>query len=312
MLPEHNKLALLPFGTPDVDFSAMAKDSNSQSKRDKSHDFSVFRTGHSADPSALDIDVDVGRDAFLDPYPLALFNPARVWESLARVELEPRILERNNLFTRTDESPAGPAFELLRTRVAQAMAEKGWRRLGVTSPRHGCGKSFTAANLALSLARRPGSRTVLVDMDLRRPSLDSLLGLEPNGPLREFLDGSQPLESLFVRIGKSLAVGLNATPLEDASDVLHAPDTADALAAMETQLDPELTIFDLPPALVGDDVIAMAGKVDAVLLVIDGTKTTKRDISACEALFDGKLPLLGVVLNRAQDFGLSGLRYGKG
>lgn len=280
--------------------------------RERSPHASVFRTGHTIDPDEAGPSLDLGRDVFTDPYPLALFSPARVWESLNAVALNPDILAGNGLFTNPEDSPAGPAFDILRTRVAQAMAERGWRRIGVTSPTHGCGKSFTAANLALALGRRPGSRTVLIDLDLRRPGLQDLFGLIPSGAMRDFLDGSQPMEALFTRIGRSLALGLNGEPVTEAGDILHAPDTRAALEAMEVQLDPELVVIDLPPALVGDDVIAMADKIDAVLLVVDGTQTTAKQIRACEALFESKVPILGVVLNRAQDTGLNSMRYKKG
>lgn len=310
-MARHNTMALVPREAPDMGFFSMQEDDPSTPPRDRSHSHSVFRTGQSKESESAPIDLQIGRDIFTDPYPIAVFNPSRVWESLNAVALKPDHLARNGLFTKTEQSAAGPAFDILRTRIAQAMAEKGWRRLGITSPTHGCGKSFAAANLALALARRPGSRTVLIDLDLRSPGLHHLFGLSPLGPLREFLDGTQPMESLFVRVGRSLAIGLNSEPLSDGGDVLHAPDTADALAAMDIQLDPELVILDLPPTLVGDDVIAMADKMDAVLLVVDATKTTAKEIRACETLFEGKVPLLGVVLNQAQDQGLGKLRYGK-
>lgn len=310
-MARNNTLALIPQNTPDLGFFPMPEDDPLNPRRDRPHTVSVFRPGHTPDADAAPADLDIGRDIFTDPYPVALFNPARVWDSLNAVTLNPDILAGNGLFTKPEQSIAGPTFDILRTRVAQAMADKGWRRLGVTSPTHGCGKSFTAANLALALARRPGSRTVLIDLDLRSPDLGHLLGLPAPGALRDFLDGSQPMESLFVRVGRSLAIGLNGETVPDAGDILHAPDTADALGAMEVQLDPELVILDLPPTLVGDDVIAMADKIDAVLLVVDATQTTAKQIRACEALFEGKVPLLGVVLNQAQDHGLGQLRYGK-
>lgn len=256
-------------------------------------------------------DLGRAREAFSQAYPLALFNPARVWESLNAVTLNGDTLAGNGLFTNSAQSPTGPAFDILRTRIAQAMAEKGWRRIGITSPTHGCGKSFTAANLALALARRPGSRVVLIDLDLRNPGLHGLFGLTPTGALRDFIDGTQPMESLFVRVGHSLALGLNAEPVPDASDLMQGPDSAQAFEALDTQLDPEIVVIDLPPVLVGDDVIGMAGMLDAVLIVADATRTTAKHIRACEALFEGRIPVMGVVLNRATDGGLGRLRYGK-
>lgn len=314
MMARHNNLALPPENALDIGILPMSDEGDATSRRDRLAPVSVFRPGKTADrttDSPESPDLHLSRDIFSDVYPLALFSPARVWESLNAISLNGDHLAGNGLFTNPDQSLAGTAFDILRTRLSQAMAERGWRRIGITSPTHGCGKSFTAANLALALARRPGSRTVLLDLDLRRPNLHTLFGASPTGALRDFLDGSQPLESLFVRVGRTLAVGFNGEAVPDAGDILHSADTAQALEAMETQLDPDLTVMDLPPALLSDDVLAMRGKVDAVLVVADGKITTAKDIRACEALFEHRIPLMGVVLNRAQDRGLGRLRYGR-
>ncbi len=238
-------------------------------------------------------------------------TPARVWESLAPVTLDAAWLDGNGLFPGSSTDPAPGAFDILRTRILLAFQENGWRRIAVTSPTHGCGKSTVAANLALSLARRPGSRTVLMDLELRRPGLATLLGLREPGLLRDFLTGTQPLESHFRRVGRTLALALNAGPVPDAAELLQAPDTTGALVAMLEQLDPEVVVYDMPPVLVSDDVIGFAPQVDAVLLVADGTQTTAEEVKACERLFEGRVPMLGVVLNRAQDVRTARYRYGR-
>jgi Mrp family chromosome partitioning ATPase len=238
-------------------------------------------------------------------------TPAKVWESLVPVTLDVPWLEGNGLFPNSSTDPAPAAFDILRTRILLAFQEKGWRRIAVTSPTHGCGKSLVAANLALSLARRPGSRTVLMDLELRRPGLATLLGQKDAGPLRDFLTGERPLEGHFLRVGRTLALALNGAPAADAAELLLAPDTNGALVAMLEQLDPELVVFDLPPVLVSDDVIGFAPQVDAVLLVADGTQTTAEEIKACERLFEGRVPLLGVVLNRSQEVRRARYRYGR-
>jgi protein-tyrosine kinase len=238
-------------------------------------------------------------------------TPAKVWESLVPVTLDAAWLEGNGLFPNSSTDPAPGAFDILRTRILLAFQENGWRRIAVTSPTHGCGKSTVAANLALSLARRAGSRTVLMDLELRRPGLAALLGLRDVGLLRDYLTGTQPLEAHFQRVGRTLALALNDAPVADAAELLQAPDSTGALVAMLEQLDPEVVVFDLPPVLVSDDVIGFAPQVDAVLLVADGTQTTAEEVKACERLFEGRVPLLGVVLNRAQDVRTARYRYGR-
>jgi hypothetical protein len=63
---------------------------------------------------------------------------------------------------------------------------------------------------------------------------------------------------------------------------------------------------------VNDDLLALAPCLDAVLLITDGTKTSPEEIRACERMLEGRLPLMGVVLNRAQGFSAGRYRYAKG
>ena len=242
---------------------------------------------------------------------LALPNPSRVWESLSAIRLDAARLAGNGLFPNPSTEPAAAAFDMLRSRLLLVLAERGWRRIAITSPTHGCGKTLVAANLALSLARRPASRVVLMDLELRRPGLANLLGLRETAAIRDFLTGAQSLESHFLRVGTTLALALNGAPAADAAELLHSPDTSSALAAMMEQMDPEVVIIDMPPALVNDDVVALLPQVDAVLLVADGTRTTPEDIKACERMLEGRKPLLGVVLNRAQELTLGCNRHSR-
>jgi protein-tyrosine kinase len=286
----------------DENFRRMAE----EVKRPRKTGVSLFRQGAITPPPQDVLD----KNALAVPVSLSPPNPQRVWESLSQVTLDSSKLAGKGLFPNQHQSKTTGYFDILRTRLLHAMQERGWTRLAVTSPTHGCGKSFVAANLALSLARRPSSRTVLMDLELRNPDLAQLFGLGDIGPLRDFLNGEQPLESHFLRVGRTLALGLNGTAIPDAAETLHEPSTAGSISAMIAQLQPEVAIIDAPPALVNDDVLALLPQVDAVLLVIDGTKTTAEEIRACERLFADHCPLMGIVLNRAQDRNLRRYRYG--
>jgi len=237
-------------------------------------------------------------------------RPEKAWESLSPITLDAAHLAGNGLFLQTAQHEVTAQFDILRTRLLQAMQERGWHRIAVTSPTHGCGKSLVAGNLALSLARLPSARTVLMDLELRHPDLARMMGVASN-PLREVLTGEQPLESHLRRAGGNLALALNAEPVGDAAETLLAPQTADTLRALTRLLEPSVIVLDLPPALGSDDVISVLPHVDAVLLVADATRTTAADIRACERLFEGRTTLMGVIMNRAQERSLRRYRYGK-
>lgn len=237
-------------------------------------------------------------------------RPERVWETLNAVTLDRENLLRNGLFPDTADHAITAQFDILRTRLVHAMQERGWKRIAVTSPTHGCGKSMVAANLALSLARLSWAKTVLVDLELRHPDLARLFGLAP-GSLPDVLSGDQPLESHLRRVGGNFALALNSDPVPRAAETLLDPRTTATLKAVVDHLDPTVVVLDLPHALGSDDVISILPHVDAVLLVADATKTTAEDVRACERLFEGRTQLMGVVLNRAEERSLRRYRYGK-
>jgi Mrp family chromosome partitioning ATPase len=310
-MSRHEILMQRPVWRENMEFSAMSEDKSHDRPPQRGPVASLFRPGQIVSAPAMTLDLVKGREIFTAPLASLRVNPAKVWESLSALQLSVEKLQGNNLFPLPSNQPAALAVDQLRSKILHGLATKGWKRIAVTSPTHGCGKSFVATNLALSLARRPASRTALIDLDLRRPQLAGLLGLTDLPEFADFLTGDQPLESVFRRFGRTLALGLNGTRVEMAAEMLHSPETAVALSALVDQLDPEVVIYDMPPALGTDDVLAMAPSLDAVLLVADGTKTTADDLRACERLFEGRIPLMGVVLNRAQERAAQRRGYGK-
>jgi Mrp family chromosome partitioning ATPase len=310
-MSRHEILMQRPVWRENMEFSAMSEDKSHDRPPQRGPVASLFRPGQIVSAPAMTLDLVKGREIFTAPLAPLRVNPAKVWESLSAVQLSVEKLQGNNLFPIPSNQPAALAVDQLRSKILHGLATKGWKRIAVTSPTHGCGKSFVATNLALSLARRPASRTALIDLDLRRPQLAGLLGLTDLPEFADFLTGDQPLESVFRRFGRTLALGLNGAPVEMAAEMLHSPETAVALSALVEQLDPEVVVYDMPPALGTDDVLAMAPSLDAVLLVADGTKTTAEDLRACERLFEGRIPLMGVVLNRAQERSAQRRGYGK-
>jgi Mrp family chromosome partitioning ATPase len=142
---------------------------------------------------------------------------------------------------------------------------------------------------------------VLIDMNLRAPGLAPLFGVTNPGRLRDVLTGAQPMESHFLRLGRTLALGLNGQAEPDSAELLQEPATAAALEAMLEDLSPDVAIHDLPAMLECDDALAFLPEVDGLLLVADGTRTTAAQVRECELLLKGRTELLGVVLNRAED-----------
>jgi protein-tyrosine kinase len=235
-------------------------------------------------------------------------SPTAFWDSLWSTKLDQKSLLANGLFTDPTSSDLAAHFDVLRTRLLLQVASSQWVRIAVTSPTPGCGKSFVAANLALSVARLPACRTLLVDLDLQAPQQASLFNRADVPPLSACLLGRAPIETQLQRVGQNLAVALNGKPEPRPYEILQDPVTIQALNDLHTRLQPDLSIFDLPSALESDDMLAMTSHLDAVLLVVDGTCTTPEEIRRCTQLLDGHIPLAGIVLNKAQDRGLGRMR----
>ncbi|NDV53959.1 CpsD/CapB family tyrosine-protein kinase [Salipiger sp. PrR003] len=239
-----------------------------------------------------------------------------LWDRLPVLEIDSVHLERNRIITASREDPAHAAFDVLRTRLTQALAENGWTRVGITSPSKGCGKTFTAANLAISMSRQEGLRALLMDLDLRNPSLHKVMGMRAPGAMGALLRGVIPPEAHLLRMGENhihaghnIAFGFNEVIEPYAAELLNAPATAEVITSIEARLQPDVMLFDLPPALYYDDVLAFRPQIDGVLMVVGGGLTTEREIREVERRLGTDTPLLGMVLNKAEGTNLKKYQY---
>lgn len=223
------------------------------------------------------------------------------WSSLRELKINPERLIRSRIVTHDKSDVAHIPFDLLRTRLIKVFRDNGWKRVAITSPNKGCGKTLVAANLAFSLARQPDYRTLLIDMDLKAPEMARTLGQKDAPPLAWLLGGRTQPEAALTRIGANLALALNGERVRDSTELIQDEKTVKLLASIIARLDPDVVIYDLPPMLVSDDAIAFVQHVDCVLLVAAAGQTTAKDIESCERMFAGQVNFLGVLLNKAED-----------
>ncbi len=226
-------------------------------------------------------------------------NVAGNWAALPQFEPNPRVLQRHRIVTYQGGKEA-VHFDVMRTKLLQQMRANNWRRLAITSPGAGCGKSTTCMNLAFSLARQPDVRTILAEVDLRRPSLAKMLGLKLGNSFDQVLDGTARFEDNAVRYGANLAFATNVAAAKNPSELLQGANVGQVLTDMEAWFEPTLTIFDMPPMLVSDDAMAFVGKVDCVLLVAAAETTTVQEVDVCERDLASQTNVLGVVLNKCR------------
>ena len=194
-------------------------------------------------------------------------------------------------------SPAAEQYRALRTRLGQAEKSGALRSVIITSPHKGEGKSITAANLALTMSQELQHRVVIVEADLRKPSLQQMFGL-PVGPgLSEFLTGAAELKDVikFLPHYHLTVIPGGAVPMNPA-ELLGSTAMRRLLDHLRTRFD--RIILDTPPVLPLADVAVLAPMVDAVVLVVRAGVTPKPAIENALRGFDSSR-LVGVVLNES-------------
>jgi exopolysaccharide/PEP-CTERM locus tyrosine autokinase len=199
-----------------------------------------------------------------------------------------------------DKGPFVDAFKILRTQVLHRLRENSWNVLGVTSPGYGEGKTLTAVNLAVSLAMETAQTVLLVDANLRHPSVHEVFGLDDCPGLVDYLLDNQPLEDLLVHPGIGDFVLLpGGRAVSNSTEILTSPKMLALVEELKHRYPSRIVIFDLPPLLHTADVLAFSPYTDALLLVVEEGKTTTEEVQRALSLVKNSRPVLGTVLNKA-------------
>lgn len=213
---------------------------------------------------------------------------------------DPRHLERNRIVSHQKHNPHSGAFDLLRTQVLHKMTRNGWNTIGIVSPAPGAGKTVVAINLALSIAQLQDRTSMLLDFDLRRPSVLKYLGLHPATSLNEVLaDECDFAEALINPLLPSLSVVAADRPVANSAELLSSERLAVLMDEVKGRYPDRIVVVDLPPVLNADDALAVMPNLDCVLLVVGAGMSAKREVEDTLR----HLPatnLLGSVLNKAQ------------
>ncbi|HMS95683.1 MAG TPA: CpsD/CapB family tyrosine-protein kinase [Tabrizicola sp.] len=221
------------------------------------------------------------------------------WEGLTEMRLEPEKLEGARIIAH-QPGAAVKAFDLMRTNLLKHLRENGWKRVAITSPTSGCGKTTVCLNLAFSLARQSSLRIMVLEMDLRRPAIVSRLGLHDKMRFADVLSDEIGPENGLLRIGKNLMVGASAHPFSDPAELISSAHTASVIDAIEASYKPDVILFDLPPVLVVDDTLAFLDQVDCALLVAAAEESTVAEIDRAGKELANGTKVLGVVLNKCR------------
>jgi receptor protein-tyrosine kinase len=230
---------------------------------------------------------------------------------LASIAYDGDVPKRPLLTEAGSHAPRVEAFRLLRTNLQFLNLDTRPRSLVITSAVPGEGKTSTATNLAIALAQT-GQRVLLVDGDLRRPKVASVLGLERSVGLTTVLVGRSELHDSIQKHAASGIYLLASGPIPPNPTEVLQSHAAQALFDRLNQMF-DMVIIDAPPLLPVSDAAIMARDVDGAILVVRHGKTTKDQLQqARQRLAQVDANLFGVAVNMTPRRGKGSYGYGYG
>ncbi|MBT5890094.1 MAG: CpsD/CapB family tyrosine-protein kinase [Chromatiales bacterium] len=244
----------------------------------------------SATDSSISLDVE-------DP---SLPDPDLVYTRTRCVDVSPSLYREKNIVAALPGHELQDTYRMLRTRINKVMRANGWKMIMVTGAHRGAGKSMTAVNLAIAMSMDVNSYVMLVDADLRQPSIHEYFGYQPELGFGDYLKDGAPIEDmLFHPNGLDRLVVLPGNGrIENSAEMLASPRAEVAAAEFKTRYVNRVVIVDAPPILNSDDVTVTDGYIDAVLLVAEAGVTKREELQECLRVL-GNIPVLGTVLNKS-------------
>ena len=202
-------------------------------------------------------------------------------------------------------------FRMLRTRILFPSSGEPPRSIMVTSAVPGEGKSFVAANLAVSIAQNINHHVLLMECDIRRPSLPNYFGLGSVRGLSEYLGQGAPISSLLMKTQiEKLTIFPGGQPPQNPAELLSSNKMFQLLEEVKSRYGDRFIVIDSPPPRLTSETNAIAKEVDAIIVVVK-YGSTRRAMTEDLIKNIGKKKILGIVANyfEIQQFGYDG--YGR-
>lgn len=223
-----------------------------------------------------------------------------VYERTQVVSPRPEILKRQGVLAAQQRHPVADAFRLLRSQVLNELEARGGNAVAVCAADGSEGRTFVAVNLAVSIAGLFSRTAILVDLDLRRPSVHRFFGLRPEVGLADHLLDGEPLEACLINPAINRLVLLpQPRPVESSSELLASPRMSQLALELRARYPERIVIFNTPSLLAADDALTVMGFADGCLLVAQEGRTNRwAFLQAAELI--GRERFLGTVLSDAR------------
>jgi exopolysaccharide/PEP-CTERM locus tyrosine autokinase len=219
-----------------------------------------------------------------------------------------RAIDKDLVALMNPQSFEAEQFKILRTNLLFPESGKMPRSVMVTSVGPDEGKSFVAANLAISVAQHVNWNVLLIDCDLRRPSVHRQFGFQNVTGLSDYLANGTDLEQLLLKTGiEKLTILPAGRPPDNPSELLSSERMAALLDEVASRYKDRLIILDSPPPKMTAESGALAKYVDGILVVVKYGSTPKNAATDLISKL-GKNKILGAVIN---NFDAGSSRYHK-
>ena len=229
----------------------------------------------------------------LDTPPL---EPSREGQQVFNGKVDPGLV-----CLREPNSPAAECFKVLRSKLLVRESGQLVRTIMVTGVQPLDGKSLIAANLAVSIAQGINQYVLLVDCDLRRPSLHTFFGLRPKHGLRNYLEEGESVAPFLLKTSVPKLTLLPAgRPLVSPSELLGSEKMKLLISELRDRYQDRFIIIDTPPAHFTAEASPLFSMMDGVLLVVRAGKTAVGPIKEVIAGLDRE-KILGVVFNASKE-----------
>ena len=194
-------------------------------------------------------------------------------------------------------SLSAEAYRSLRTSIKFSSSDKLIKTIVVTSSLIGEGKSTVVGNLAYSL-NQDGSRVLVIDCDLRKPSIHENFLLSNEKGLTDILVGKSDLKSVTKKIEDSLFLITAGTIPPNPAEILGSKEMEDLIKELSINFD--YIILDTPPILPVSDTLLLASKADATLIVVKARKTKEKIVKeSYSKLVEARANVIGTILNES-------------
>jgi protein-tyrosine kinase len=226
------------------------------------------------------------------------FNP--VYTTTKVIKCEPDFLKQNRIMPVCTEVGADQV-KILRTQILQNLNDQGRNTLLVTSANPAEGKTITAINLAISFSHQTNRTVLLVDADIRKPTVYKYLGLTEGPGLSDYLIGKAEIADILINPGMERIVILpGGRPLTNSAELLGSPRMGSLLKEVKEKYRDRFIIIDAAPVLTSADPLILSDIVDGILIVVEAERTKKEDIKKVFEMMPNK-PIIGTVFNKAID-----------